>query len=466
MNRWIGAVTLASAAVALCVESAVAAGEWTNIQGMGMARTFVGSSRGLDAVGLNPANLAVPGRGTVTVGLMPFGAQFGIDFMTYDLYEEYFTGEKGSGGRIGRLLTDADKRTLLASFPDGVGRGSAHVEARPIGVFLQLHEYGNLAFTITEYGSMNFMIPQDFAKFLLYGNPPGSSYDFSQTSAQVMWLREYALTYARELPTPVFVRSLSAGVAVKVIHGFGCFEIERANTRFTTGLDGILHGNMDFGGRMAGIDPIRGGSDAAYQPFPAPAGTGWGLDLGIASDITRYLRAGVSITDIGSVEWTRNLEQVVSSGTVTVDNPLEETQRDSLEDAVTGERIPGMPFSTPLTTMFRVGAAVELHKVPVLRGFLWGEWMFACDFNIGLVDGAAGPQTGRLSMGLEFKPWGFLPLRTGVSFGGPDRYSFALGMGFHFGVFDLDLASEHLNFLFSEAALDHGAVAMGMRIGI
>jgi hypothetical protein len=69
-------------------------------------------------------------------------------------------------------------------------------------------------------------------------------------------------------------------------------------------------------------------------------------------------------------------------------------------------------------------------------------------------------------MGLEFKPWGFLPLRTGVSFGGPDQYNFALGFGLHFGVFDLDLASEHLNFLLSEASLAHGSVAMGMRVRI
>ena len=50
-------------------------------------------------------------------------------------------------------------------------------------------------------------------------------------------------------------------------------------------------------------------------------------------------------------------------------------------------------------------------------------------------------------MGLEFRPWSFLPLRTGASFGGLDHFNFALGFGLHFGVFDLDLASEHLNFL-------------------
>ncbi len=465
MMTRIVAVTL-TAAFTLCAGSAVAGGERTNIQGMGMARTFVASSRGLDAVGINPANLAAPDEGMITIGLMPFGLHVGSDFMNYGLYKEYFTGEQTSGGRVGRLLTNADKQTILASFPEGVGRASAQVEVRPIGVTLQLPAFGTIALTVTEYVSINIMIPQDYAKFILYGNPPGSTYDFGQSSAYATWLREYALSYGRALPCPSFLTSLSAGIAVKVVHGYGYVDVDRMNTQFSTGTDGILHGTMDMHGRMAGIDPIRGAAVAGYQPFPAPAGTGWGLDLGVSAGVTDYIRAGMSVTDIGSVEWTRNLEQAVSSGSVTVDNPMDEAQRDSLENTFSGDRKPSDPFSSSLPTTFRVGAAVELHKVPALKRLLWGEWLFACDYNLGLVDGAGVAQMGRFSMGLEFKPWGFLPLRTGASFGGPDHFNFAFGFGLHFGVFDLDLASEHLNFLLSEASLAHGSIAMGMRVRI
>lgn len=459
-------VVLLAVSLAVCAGNAVAGGERTNIRGMGMARTFVAASRGLDAVGINPANLAAPDGGMITIGLMPFGLHVGSDFMNYGLYKEYFTGEQGTDGRVGRLLSNADKQTILASFPDGVGRASAHMEVRPVGVTLQLPEYGTIALTVTEYVSMNVMIPQDYAEFLLYGNPPGSAYDFGQSSAYAAWLREYALSYGRELPCPWFLKALSGGVAVKIVHGYGYFDVDRMNTQFSTGTDGILHGVMDMHGRMAGIDPIRGVAGAGYQPFPAPAGTGWGFDLGVAAEVNDYIRAGMSVTDIGSVEWTRNLEQIVSSGSVTVDNPMDETQRDSLEDAISGDRTPCDPFSSSMPTTFRLGAAVELHKVPALKRLLWGEWMFACDYNLGLVEGSGGAHTGRLSMGLEFKPWGFLPLRTGVSFGGPDHFTFAFGFGLHAGVFDFDLASEHLNFLLSEASLAHGSIAMGMRVRI
>ena len=77
-----------------------------------------------------------------------------------------------------------------------------------------------------------------------------------------------------------------------------------------------------------------------------------------------------------------------SSGQLEVTDPLDEAQRDSIENAVRGEIMPGEAFTTTLPTTFRVGAAVELHKVPFFKRVLWGEWTFACDYNHGLVEGA------------------------------------------------------------------------------
>lgn len=446
--------------------AAFAGGERTNIQGMGMARTFVAHSRGLDAVGINPANLAAQDDGTVTLSLMPVGVHLGTDFLSYGLYTKYFTGVETSEGRVGRHLTDADKQDILASFPDGVGRASAHIESRPIGLSVRLSENSRVALTMTEYVMVNAMVPHDYAEFILYGNTPGSAYDFAETGAYASWMREYAVSYGTHVPAPGFLKTLSAGVAFKVVHGYGHYEIDRFNTVLRTGTDGVLNGTIDVHGRVSGIDPIRGVEDAMYQPFPAPAGTGFGFDLGLAGEVNDYLRVGLSVTDIGSVRWTRHVEELRSAAEITMDDPLNEDQRDAIQDAIHGDAYPGDAFTTELPTMVRAGASVELHKVPFFKRLLWGEWTFACDYNHGLVDGAGISAAGRFSMGLEFRPWGFLPLRTGASFGGVDHFNFALGFGFHLGVFDLDFASEHLNFLLSEESLSHGSVAMGMRIRI
>ena len=52
-----------------------------------MGRTFVASSRGLDAIGLNPANLALDDRGnTVKFQFAPFGFSIGSELMNLKIY--------------------------------------------------------------------------------------------------------------------------------------------------------------------------------------------------------------------------------------------------------------------------------------------------------------------------------------------------------------------------------------------
>lgn len=93
-------------------------GERTNVRGIGMGYTAVATSRGLDAVGINPANLAYPDVGSVTISLIPFGVHVGSDFLTLGLYNEYFTGVNTDSGRVGRYLGETDKQRILSAFPE------------------------------------------------------------------------------------------------------------------------------------------------------------------------------------------------------------------------------------------------------------------------------------------------------------------------------------------------------------
>ena len=121
-------------ALSVVCSRAESGGDRSNIRGMGMARTSVAASRGLDAVGINPANLGLPGNDHVAVGILPFGVHAGSDFLSYDLYQTYFTGSEGQDGRTARYLTEEDKQNLLAAFTDDFGRVSADAEARLFGV--------------------------------------------------------------------------------------------------------------------------------------------------------------------------------------------------------------------------------------------------------------------------------------------------------------------------------------------
>jgi hypothetical protein len=448
----------------LCGTGVLSGGERTDVQGIGMARTFTASTHGLDAAGINPANLIGGDREyVIQFGLPRVGMHVGSDFLTYDLYEKYFTGIKTDSGRVARYLTDTDKQDILNSFPDGVGTLSADAELRPIGLMVKLG-FGALALTVTERVASSASIPHEYAEFLFYGNTPGSVYDFSQTHLAGSWTREYGLTFATQLPDLPFFSNVTGGVGLKLVHGFAYAELDRFNTSLITSTSGVLTGTLDLHARTSRIDELTDAYSGPFSPFPAPAGTGIGIDLGMAGSLTEYMRVGISVTDIGSLTWTRNVEEVTADSTLVVSDPLDPDQNNGIQDAVNGKSKPGADFTTSLPTMLRIGVAVDLHKVPFFQSFIVGELMVAADYNQGLADAAGSPRNPRVSLGMQWSPLPFLPLRTGVSFGGTDHYNWALGFGFHLGVFDIDFASENVSWLFATKGTSYGSAAVGMRL--
>ena len=459
MKRRVLVVT--ALVLAITGQAATAGGDGTNIRGMGMGRTFVASSRGLDAAGVNPANLAFDDGNTVSVGLLPLGATVGSNFMSYGLYSKYFTGVQTDSGRVGRYLGDQDKQEILDAFPDGLGNLLGHAEVRPFGIAVRAGDLGTAAFTITEQFHGNFQIPREYVRFLLYGNTPGSSLDFRGTRGGAEWTREYALSYAREIPSLFIFEQLAVGATVKVIHGFARVDVPRFNSVLQTGADGTLDGRLDAVTRVSRIDALEGGD---FDPFPAPAGTGLGFDLGVSGIVGEFLTVGVSITDIGSLRWTRNIEESVADGIIHLDDVTNEAQRDSVEHAVNGETRPGAAFSSTLPTMIRAGASVDLHKIKVIRRFLLGELTAAADFHKCIEPAPGVATTLRFSTGIEYRPIRAIHVRMGLTAGGLEGTAFAMGLGVRVGFFELDIASGNLWWMFNPDALSQGSLAVGMRL--
>ena len=441
----------------------VRAGERANIRGMAMARTFVATSRGIDAVGINPANLALPDSGTVTVSIIPFGAHAGSDFLDYDLYTSYFTGIETDSGRVARYMNESDKRRVLEAFEDATGRVSADVEATVVGISYRLGRTGALALTVKEQIYAFADLPRDYVEFIFNGNPTGTKYEFGGTEARVSWTREFALSFGANIPGVSFLPSFAVGLGAKLLKGYGFYEIQRFDTSLKTSVNATLTGVIDFLSRSAGEDPTRNRSLNAYSFFPQPAGTGYGLDLGIAGAFNDYLSFGISVTDIGTINWTKDTRETYADTTIVVDDPLQELQRDAIEDIVKGRKRSVESFSTPLPTSFRVGFALVVNNLPTFEK-MPGELLVGLDYNQGFEETAITTTNPRVSLGVEYKPLPWLPLRSGFSFGGTDGVNLALGFGINAGVFDFELASENITWLFAPRSFSHGSVAAGMRL--
>lgn len=449
-----------SIAVLLVFSISIAtAGHRTNVRGVGMAGTFVASSYGLDAVGINPANLALKDA-SVTLSIAPVGVHAGSDFLNYGLYNKYFTGVETASGRVATYLDDAAKQDILNSFNNGVGRISADVSARLLGIAIQFPSIGGFAFTITDHIAGAAYIPKEYVQFALYGNTPNSNYDFSETSAQASWTRQYALSFGGSIPGPSFLDWMAIGASVKLVQGFGYYEFGKFNTSLHTAENGVLTGRVSYVSKFAGKDPNNpNGFSIGVFGMPV-AGQGTGFDLGVSGGTESGLTFAISLTDIGKVNWEQNIEERYADTTLVVEDPRDVENGSAIRGALNGKTRSGELFSTSLPTMFRAGVAARIDK---FVEWIPGEFTLAADFNQGLADGPGISRRGRFSTGAEWKPFSFIPIRSGVSFGGIDGMNYAFGFGLHFGFFELDLATENMELLWSPDNFSHGSIAVGTK---
>jgi Family of unknown function (DUF5723) len=456
-QRWYAVVV-----VILSISSGIVwAGERSNIRGMGMARTFVVSSRGLDAVGINPANLAVSDNSTITFGVLPFGLHVGSDFLNYQLYTKYFTGVETDSGRVGRYLTEQDKQAIINSFHDPLANTTMEVEARLLGFTLRREGLGAIAITVTDRLGAFADVPRDYVNFVLNGNPINSSYSFDNMKVEASWLREYAVSIGGFVNVG-FMRSFAVGIAAKLVHGFGYYEVQRFNTSLVTDQYATLTGSVDFLSRRAGEDPASARFLGSYQLFPQLAGKGVGFDIGVHGGINKFLSVGLSLTDVGSVVWNQKTQETVAETTIVIDDPLNQNQRSAIENIVSGRTNSIGRFRTPLPTKLRLGAALEVHKLPAME-HMPGELLLEFDYNQPLVESPYSKIRPRVSLGVEYKPMEWLPLRSGISFGGTDHVNVALGFGIVLPLFEFEVASENATWLFVPNSFSQGSVAVGTR---
>lgn len=436
--------------------------ERTNTRGMGMAGTYVVASRGLDAVGINPANLAYQEGKTVTIGFIPFGIHLGSNFLDYDLYTTYFTGIDTDSGRVGKYLTNQDKQRILDAFPSGIGSLFTNVDLRLFGVAVEVPRIGTFAFTVSEHLDGFVNVPKDYFEFFLYGNPPGTVRNFGESDAQAAWTREYSLSYGRELQRLVFTKTLEAGISLKLIHGFGYAGLERFNTRLETASNGVLTGAVGYATKSARADFMGDENSGEYSFFPAPAGVGFAVDLGVSALVKDFISVGISLTDVGSMSWTRNTTEVSVETTLVVDDPLATSQNDAIENSLKGKKRDIDEFYTTLPTQLRIGVALQIDKWPGTQDFP-GSLLVELDYNQGFKDVPGSTTTPRFSLGIEYLPLDWLPIRTGLSVGGMDRFNVAFGFGLNLGAFVFDLATENVSWMIAPRSFSYASIGMGMK---
>jgi hypothetical protein len=378
----------------ICLVASIATGAaWDNAGSIAMAGSYTAVAKGYNAVGFNPANLALTEYKTSSFQLFGFGTLLKNNAFTLGDYNNY----------NGTHLSDSDKRDILNKIPsEGLEfRGNSSASALSFSA-------GPLALSTSVEASGSGNISKDVVELALFGNKIDETVSLSDADAEGIVHADVNIAYGRKVSEFEW-GELTAGATFRYIRGLAYFEVTEARGTATTATSGI---NGD--GRVV----VRS----------ALGGSGYGIDLGLAA---KYLN-----------DWTfsvaaRNIVSQITWNSETQENEyyyeiISLTAESADEDStVVSDEIerPIGSFKTSLAPQLNFGAA---HAI--------GNFLIASDLKFGLADKAGATTTPELSIGGEYQGVEFLPLRAGLAFGGLHGFSLGLGGGLALGAFSLDLA--------------------------
>ncbi|MCF8242730.1 MAG: DUF5723 family protein [Melioribacteraceae bacterium] len=443
----------------------------------GMANTYTSNSRGVYALGKNPANLMFGENYELefaTVLPVPnFYFLGGADFMTIGDFNYFFGGveDPATGNTVGRYLDQADKDRLRSLFESGgiitMGASIPYLQV----LYRADPDIGAFAFSISDNFSMYVDFPEGIIDLMLEGNPIGEEYSFDGSVFRGNWIREYSLSYARdfnELFGDTFEK-FSAGVTLKILSGIAMIDYDEINTTVRTLEKNIIEvesntlGHASFSddfGINYDFDSSGVEKESNMGAFPSTAGSGVGFGFGFTAQVDESWTVALAMTEIGSITWSSNVAEYSSSGTSRFEDITDEAARDSIVDKLKGSGKVVDEISTTLPTTLRMGATFQLHNA--IEG-IPGTMAVSVDYNQGFNNRARNSTKPRVSLGVEWRPWDIWPIRTGVSFGGRDGASWAFGTGIDAGMFEFNFGAFHFSNLLAANNATQFSLSLGTR---
>jgi hypothetical protein len=417
----------------------------------------MGSQTALSATGVfsilsNPANLALQKDKVELSTVLPIpgvNAVYANDFLSFNDMNYYFGGVPGKNGELeGRYLNAQEKAELLSKFNDGnyINIGST------INLFMFTvnagKDLGTIGFAINDILGQKTGLPKDLFELLLNGNQLGKKYNLNDMVLSTTYLREYNLSYARDFSSLFngFFDSFSAGITLKLVHGYAYSEIAVAGTTIEMLDDHSIKISNNFLANIAvspdfGVewefDEIKRVSN--ISPFLSPAGSGFGFNIGFSAELDSLWAFGLSITDIGSVTWDNNPVSYKANGTFTISDVTDSTLGDSLENALKPVGSYTQPFTSDLPTVLRFATSFRLDKF--LHGNFPGEMLIVLGYNQGFNNSISNTTSPMISVGCEWKPAEIIPIRTGIAVGGYTGFAWSFGIGLNTSLVELNFAT-------------------------
>lgn len=323
--------------------------------------------------------------------------------------------------------------------------------------------FGTVNVTVTDKVGLNTNVyskdqalPLEFGIYIdpVTGKTDLTNVKLKQAEAIAWWIRKYSIGYAKQiiLKKNSILKSVSVGFSASLVHGFGNVSTYESNISIGTwgvkNVNGVNHvdsikGKQDFHTQLAVTDFFRDysdGSETKFNLFPKPAGKGYSFDLGITLKFSDQLQMAASVTDLGRITWDYNT--ITNNDTdnfayydfdLNTADPTYNALVNDLGGYYTQDS--GTAFTTGMPTKFRFGVMYKPSD-KFLVEFNWVK---------GTNDLPGNSSANIFSVGAEYYPVSFIPLRAGFSAGGPGDFYISAGTGLKFKDMALDVGIHGIN---------------------
>ncbi len=365
----------------------------SDARSLGMGGAYTAAARGYQSLQNNPANLGLRDNFKSSWELFSAGAQLRNNAFSLNDYNQY----------TGAYLTDDDKEEILGKIPsEGL---SLNVLSEAGATSFSTNQF---AITVTAYAKSDITLPKDPAELILYGNAEIPRVDLGAADGEAWGMADLAVGYGHRV-SEWEDGEFTIGIGAHYIRGLIYEEIISAEGYAETGDTSIT-------------------ASGSMQVKSALGGAGYSFDIGMAARFeTDYVFSFSILNLVNKVKWdteTEITEYTFSTKAINA-NTLEEDSISVSDDTTYSIE----PFGQKKPAIVKMGLAWSKNNL-----------LLSVDYEQGFSNTASSSVMPELSTGIEFRPAAWMPIRSGLSFGGIMGGYAAFGFGFDFGVYNFDLA--------------------------
>ncbi len=389
------------------------------------------ASNGSGALFYNPAMLGYKYAPMLDINILKLGIEGTNNFLSIDMWNKYVVKD---------TLTQADKDTLLMSIPSSGWLIHQRLNANVLGL-----KIGGFAIAPRIVTGTNLNTSKDLIALGLNGNQLGRIYDFSTTDYGAILYGEVSVGYGQ----PIVLNNkhnLYVGGSFSYLYGVAYFDVTKNTAYFNS--DSNFYQSTDT---------------VAYRFCVNPKGNpGFGMNIGVAYDISNSLTAGISLKNAYSfINWKadsidfsdssdvwNNGAMIIGEGIINLDsiNLYKLIDMYLSGDSINGDSIFNRFIDTTFSTSYD---PFTTHLPPILNiGAVWrgiyDPWKLSFNYEQGFSNTALSTVIPKFTLEGEYAFGRVLPVRAGISLGGKEllEYSFGLGLEFPFAYLDIG-ASNH-----------------------